>query len=204
MAIDTYSDLQTEIGNWLNRSDLTAQIPEFIELAESRFDREITHHRLIKRSTADMDTEYTDLPDDWIEAISVRLTTTPSQTLQPITPQQAVRYRESYTSAGRPAFYSIIEDTIWALPRPDSSYTVEMVYRARLPKLSDSNTTNWLLTNYPDLYLAGALVEGFGYVMDEEREAKWEQRLVRGLQSLRKESGRAAVGGTPVARAKPF
>ena len=39
MTISTYSELQTAAGNWLNRSDLTSRLPEFIALAESRFNR---------------------------------------------------------------------------------------------------------------------------------------------------------------------
>ena len=39
MALSTYSELQTEIASWLDRSDLTAQIPTFIKLAEARINR---------------------------------------------------------------------------------------------------------------------------------------------------------------------
>ena len=30
MAITTYSELKTAVGNWLNRDDLTSVIPDFI------------------------------------------------------------------------------------------------------------------------------------------------------------------------------
>ena len=36
MSITTYSELQTAVANWLKRSDLTANIPDFIRLAEVR------------------------------------------------------------------------------------------------------------------------------------------------------------------------
>ncbi len=36
MSIVTYTDLQSAIGNWLARSDLSANIPDFITLAEAR------------------------------------------------------------------------------------------------------------------------------------------------------------------------
>src|SRR5947208_2091354 len=35
-----------------------------------------------------------------------------------------------------------------------------------------ASAANWLLTNYPDLYLAATLAEGFGYLMDDEA-LKW-------------------------------
>ena len=39
MAIGTYSELQTAVANWLDRSDLSSRIPEFITLSEARINR---------------------------------------------------------------------------------------------------------------------------------------------------------------------
>ena len=39
MAIGTYDELKTAVANWLDRDDLTDRIPEFISLAEARFNR---------------------------------------------------------------------------------------------------------------------------------------------------------------------
>ena len=39
MAIGTYSELQTAVANWLDRSDLGSRIPEFITLSEARINR---------------------------------------------------------------------------------------------------------------------------------------------------------------------
>ena len=40
MAISTYAELKTSIANWLDRSDLTDVIPDFIALAETRHKRD--------------------------------------------------------------------------------------------------------------------------------------------------------------------
>ena len=39
MAITTYAELKTAVGDWLNRSDLDSVIPNFISLAEAQFNR---------------------------------------------------------------------------------------------------------------------------------------------------------------------
>ncbi len=39
MALSTYAELKTSIGDWLNRADLTAVIPDFISLAEAQVER---------------------------------------------------------------------------------------------------------------------------------------------------------------------
>ena len=37
MAITTYSELQSAIADWLNRSDLTSVITSFISLGEAQY-----------------------------------------------------------------------------------------------------------------------------------------------------------------------
>jgi len=41
MAITNYSTLQTGIARWLGRSDLSAEIPDFIAMAESDMDKDL-------------------------------------------------------------------------------------------------------------------------------------------------------------------
>ena len=39
MALGTFTELKDAIADWLDRSDLTARIPDFIALAEARINR---------------------------------------------------------------------------------------------------------------------------------------------------------------------
>ena len=41
MALTTYAELKTSVGDWLNRSDLTTAIPDFISLAEAQIERNL-------------------------------------------------------------------------------------------------------------------------------------------------------------------
>ena len=52
MAITTYAQLQTAAASWLDRTDLTATIPEFIELAEARFNRVIRQPDMVVKNDA--------------------------------------------------------------------------------------------------------------------------------------------------------
>ena len=69
MAITTYSELKTAVADWLNRSDLTTAIPNFISLAEAQMTRQIRHRKMVTRATATMDTPYFAVPSDWKETI---------------------------------------------------------------------------------------------------------------------------------------
>ena len=49
--ISTYSDLKTAIANYLARTDLTDQIPDFIRFAEIRLRRELRIRQMLKTVT---------------------------------------------------------------------------------------------------------------------------------------------------------
>jgi hypothetical protein len=72
----------------------------------------------------------------------------------------------------QPLFFTIFGSEIELCPTPDQDYTVEMVYRQNLPALA-SNSTNWLLTLAPDLYLYGALLESAPYIKEDARIQTW-------------------------------
>ena len=88
MAIATYTDLQTSIANFLARSDLTAQIPDFIALAEASMSRELETRSQEKRATASTvsGNEYLSLPTDLREVREVKLNTSPLTVLRYYSP----------------------------------------------------------------------------------------------------------------------
>ena len=58
----TYDELKTDIANYLNRTDLSAnQLDGFIKKAEAEVNRKIKHKDQIKRSQATLDAQYTQL-----------------------------------------------------------------------------------------------------------------------------------------------
>ena len=66
MAISTYAELQSAVGDFLNRQDLTTVIPTFIALAEADLNRSIRHRSMLTRSTATIDSQFTALPTDFL------------------------------------------------------------------------------------------------------------------------------------------
>lgn len=82
-------------------------------------------------------------------------------------------------------------------PTPDANYTIEMVYRQNIPALA-SNTTNWLLTAAPDLYLYGTLLETAPYLKEDERIQTWALGLKTALDSLNTANITAAFNASPL------
>ena len=206
MALSTYNELKTSIGDWLNRSDLTSVIPDFINLAEAQIERTLRTRQMTVRTNISFSSEYASVPADFLETKSLKLTSTNPQT--PLTfltidgmDDEATRQ----SSSGRPKFFTVIGDQFRLLPVPDGTYTAELTYFAKLSKLSGSVATNWLLASSPDAYLYGALLQAAPYLQDDARITTWATLYERALNDLRTADSRgASSGGNLVARAKTF
>ena len=69
MTINTYATLQTAVADFLNRADLTATVPTFIALAEAGIDRDLRHWKMENRSVAEINSQYSQVPTDWLDTI---------------------------------------------------------------------------------------------------------------------------------------
>lgn len=199
MAISTYAELQTAAANWLDRTDLTARVPEFIDLAESTFNRTIRNRQMItKNDSYSLDSRYVNLPTDTLEVIRIVVDVTPQITLQYLTPEEIAERRNS-SSTGRPQYFTVVggsTNQIELLRSPDETYTSSILYYTKIPALSDSATTNWLLTSHPDIYLFGTLVEAEPYLKNDERMPMWSARLGKALQELKLQGEREMHTGS--------
>lgn len=192
MAITNYSELKSSIADWLNRADLTAVIPDFITLAEAQINRQLRTHDMIKRATATVSDDYFSVPADWLETnVLVNLGT---QTI----PMEYVDYErlnelKALSLSGDPRFYTMIDGKFLILPAASSASpaNLELSYVGKIPALSDSNTTNWLLTKSPDLYLYAALMQAEPYLKNDERVGLWATAMQNSMENMRLEGERS-------------
>lgn len=197
MAISNYSELKTAIADFLNRDDLTSSIPTFIAMAEAQLNRDVRHWRMEQRSTADIDDQYLTLPTDWIDTVRITVNDTVPYALNLTSRDELLDRRfDGDDVAGKPIYYAHIAGEIELFPTPDATYSVELLYRQKIEALSDSNTSNWLLTEAPDLYLYACLVETCTYLRDDERLASFGALYQSKLDKLNSTSQKAAVSGT--------
>lgn len=203
MAISTYVELQTAVANWLARDDLTSRIPEFITLAEAKFNRVLLHPKMEARSTVTVDTllaspEFIDLPTDFQTMRSARLSGVAGKPrLSFMTQTQIDDYRYSRDNVtGQPVYFSITGTQMELAPTPNDDYDVQIVYRGNIPALA-SNSTNWLLTLAPDLYLYGALLEASPYIQNDERLSVWGSALATVIEQLNAHGERQSFNSGP-------
>jgi hypothetical protein len=185
MAISNYSDLQAAAANWLNRTDLTDRIPEFIALAEAQMNRRLRVRQMVTRAEAALAAEFVDAPSDMLEPIQLALEASESdiRILQYLAPERLIAEKAGVASSAEPEFYTVIGGSLQLLPAPNISYTGELTYYAKIPALG-LNSTNWLLGAYPDAYLYGALVQAAPYLVDDERVLTWGTMFQAALNDI--------------------
>lgn len=174
MALASYSDLLASVASWMNRTDLTSVIPDFVTIAESRIARDLRLRNQLTTGTltTSASTRAVALPSGWLEFNSVNIDGTPDTLCTFVTNEHLdAKYPEAGFS-GKPFVYSIEAGNILFGPTPDAAYTVNVSYFARFDALA-SDSTNWLLTNHPNIYLSACLAQGCLFTMNGEGAAQW-------------------------------
>jgi hypothetical protein len=184
MALANYTDLQAAIASWLNRADLSAQIPDFIKLAEGTLNSVVKSTYMVGTGNVSVNSnvQRAAVPADFLEAVYLQVLGAPNSTLEQVAPSQLVVLRRArLRTAGTPRFFAVIGRNFEFAPVPSSTTTVEVTYYQRIPPLA-SNATNWLLTNYPDLYLYASLLHAAPFLMDDQRSVLFSNSLAAQIQ----------------------
>jgi len=201
MALSTFTELKDAVADWLDRSDLTTRIPDFIALAEARINREIRIRPMEVRSImyTTSGQKYFNLPGGYIQMRNIQLNTNPTTPLEYITPEMLDRLYGSSTT-GKPRAYTLIGDEIQLAPIPDSAYTLEMAFYEKFTALGDGTsgtvTSNWLTKNAPDILLYGALMEAEPFIKNDERVAVWLNGYGNAIDKLQKADQRDRHSGS--------
>lgn len=197
MPLTTYDELKASIADFLNRDDLTAVIPDFILLSEAQMNREVRHYRMEKRATALLDNQYTGLPTDFLQPIRFVITGSDVSTLEQASALEISKLREANNdTTGTPTTYSILDSSIEVFPKPDATYTLELLYYEKIDALNNSNPTNWLLNNYPDAYLYGALLHSSPYLQEDVRIQTWSALYQKAISDINSESERSKTSAS--------
>lgn len=194
-----FGTLKADVAAWLNRADLTAQIPAFVRLAEARFNRTLRVTAMMESTQTEANSSAIPLPDDWLESRDVQLDGAP---VRYVTPEEASRLRFNSLATGE-LFFTLLDDTIELIPVPTAG-TLTMAYYARIPPLSDSASSNWLLENHYDAYLYGSLMHSAPFLLEDERVPLWKAALDAALTEIQEADNRARhSGATLTSRRRP-
>lgn len=202
MSITTYATLKTEIADELNRSDLTASVSGFVQRCENRLRRDPRARRLQDRTLV-VSADDTSLPSDYqsLDSLAHEGGTHFGPlfvvSMDEITYQ---RGRLNLGTTGVPRYAAVLQGKLRFAPVPDQSYTLRMSYWLKIEPLSDTNTTNWLLLDSPDIYFYGSLLESAPYLKHDERLVTWKTEYNERLEELHGATVNAQYGGGTVRR----
>ena len=197
MAISNYTELKTAVANWLDRDDLTDRIPEFIALAEARFNRALRIRAMESKQTASTvaGQQNLALPPRFVQMRNVQINTSPVTAMQYVTPEMFDRLYGG-SSSGTPKFYTVIANELQLGPTPDSVQTIEMLFYETFQALSVSNPTNWVITNAPDVYLYGALLEAEPFIMNDARVQLWATAFRQSIADIQEQDDKDRHSGS--------
>jgi hypothetical protein len=81
-----------------------------------------------------------------------------------------------FSKTDTPQFFYFDEDSLVFAPIPSSDVNITVDYYKSIPNLSDANTTNSILTAFPDLYLVACLKQAY-MANQDDKELVYEQRM---------------------------
>lgn len=176
MALQSYTDLITEIGNWLNRSDMGSEIPTFIRLFEARMNRRLR------------------APDQEITANQSIISGNNSYPiLSPIRQVKTVLVDNGVVD------WTIAGTNVVIDPIPTSQITLSIIGYATITPLDGVTTTsNWLFAAHPDAYLFGSLTAAAAYLRDDEHLPLWRAELDDVLEEVTRENDQRRIPAGPV------
>ena len=204
MALNTFSALKTSIANWLNRSDLTDEIADdFIKLTEADFNAKLRIRQMEQIDTVTINAETVTVPTGFISVRSFYILSGNKYPLEYLTPSNLFETRGG-SRTGRPRAYTIEADNETEQfrfgPSPDTSYTGYLSYYKAIAALSDSNTSNYILSTHPNIYLYGSLYHAANFLggMDPDQKQNWLQMYIAALERCENNDKQDSYGGAPV------
>jgi hypothetical protein len=175
--LNTYSKLIQAVISFSHRSDLSDIVPNLIRLAEDKIYGALDSNKqdLSDTLVTVADQNFVNLPSDFIKLRTATIiSNTFVKSLDYLAPDQLnTLYDDEQT--GVPRVYTTFENLMALRPIPDAVYNVSIVYEARATYLSDDNASNWILTNYPLIYLYATLEQVAMYINEDPSsyETEW-------------------------------
>ena len=197
MSITTYAELVSAldgVGGYLHRGDLTDKIPDFIRVAESRMNRKL---RVLLQET---ESALTATIGSRLMSVPTRFGTPIALWLDTYPPREPLIYRTpddlpvtTWNSASD--FYTVDGDNIATENPADEAYAYTLRYWTKFDLAT--TLTNTVLTNYPDIYIYGALVASVAWTQDMTQLQFWAQQrdeaMAEAMSDTRKTKGKAVL-----------
>jgi len=201
MALTNYSTLKTSIANWLNRSDLTNEIADdFIKLTEADFNSKLRVRKMIAQTSFTIDSETEALPTGFLQVRDIYILNGNTKVPLTYTTPSQMDSTVGTSTTGLPNSFTILGDTFRFSPKPDATYTAFINYYKSFDALSDTTTTNYILTTHPAIYLYGSLFHAANFLggINPQQVQTWQQMFATAMERLELNDREDQVSGSPL------
>ena len=192
------SDLQSKFATWSKRSNAASYFADCIVLAEAEFNARIQHPNNLAIDTAfAINTETVTPPTDFASFKDMFINDASRSPVRFATNGSMVWLNGA--RSGTPEYVGYFERKLRFSPIPSAGTTATFRYYTKIPPLDGvTNTTNWLIEEFPHAYLYGALVHLGELVEDDPRVAAWATRLERVYAQIKKHAEALEYGSGPL------
>ena len=195
MAITSYSTLISAVSDWSDRTDVDSRIPDFIAIFEDHVNSDYSFAGMEGQTTLSQSAGKYDLPDDFSHIRSVSFSY--ADETRPLKSVSTSVFDSIMPRSGSaPIAYLKKGGSVYIAPDNGTDLTVR--YYAKIPALTVSNTTNWLLESHPNAYLWGVLAEVYAYTRNEQEEANCRARAENILRSIQQKDNVNSMSGMSV------
>lgn len=196
--ITSYGTLKTEVANFLNRTDLTADIPLFIQFAQKRIYRDLRVKAMEASFSSAIASGVIAVPTGYIEMKYAYVNISPVQKLERKDAEWIYYNYPTRSADGIPLFIAREAENFIFGPYPDSTYTIKGVYYKRLTAFSADADTNWFITDAPDLLLFASLLEAELFINNDQRATIWGTRYNAEKDRIQREDDAEEFSGGPI------
>lgn len=199
MGFRDYQSLCNAVAEWLARDDLATPIKDFIWLTECDLQREVkfrTRDTIEEGTTVDGQ-DYIELPDDYAEGAMLSWSgNTSLPTLEVASLAQTLEYQKNvgFSPVARESRVASVRGNRLYVGGAPGEVAYTLHYKAGVQHLSDEVPTNYILEQYPDCLLYGALKHSAPFVGADERAPMWNAEYERAKGETRAQEFRGRTG----------
>ena len=186
-VITNYATLQTAVGDYLARDDLTSYIPNFIQNTENKLYRTLNLRNEETALSVSISSGVAAVPADFKALKFAYYNETPVRLLQWVAIEELYRDYPDRSDTGSPSIISR-EGSNFVFGKVASDGTLTGIYYAKQDPLRTTDPS-WYVTNAPEVLLYGSLLEAAPFIHNDARLPVWQTLYTDAVQSLIDEEG---------------
>ena len=191
-VITNYATLQTEVANVIAKSNLTADIPMFIQFAENKLYRTLNLRNEETALNVSVSSGVGTVPTDFKMIMFAYVDESPTRLLEYMPIEDLYRKYPERSGSNTPCAMAR-EGANFTFGKFAKDFTLKGIYYAKQDPLRTTDPS-WYVTNAPEVLLYGSLLEAEPFIREDERIPVWRALYNEAVETLKIENRNADRG----------